>query len=108
MRSYDEVGYFRKDNDALNEAYRTYASLYLDFVDDNLNHFFNRGIDEYPLVEADVDVNDEDTMIKAYMESAVNIAKTVLSTGYYKSFDELYNDYPTLKPYNEALVAEIY
>lgn len=39
MRSEEELGNYLDFGERTNEAYRTYASLYLDFVDDNPEKF---------------------------------------------------------------------
>ena len=50
MRSIEEIGTFEERKDPeIQKWYAIYASLYLDFVDDNINHFFNRCIDFYPI-----------------------------------------------------------
>lgn len=47
MRSIEEIGSF--ENSEVQKWYSIYASMYLDFVDDNLNHFFTRCMDLYPI-----------------------------------------------------------
>lgn len=107
MRTFEEVGRFSDFDDRANEAYRTYASLYLDFIDDNIRHFTVRNIDVAPLDKyPDTPGNEE--VVNAYLSYAVNIAKTELSNGYWSSFEEMYNEYPMLKERSSELEATIY
>ena len=100
MRSFYEVGKFEKLGDKANEAYRTYASLWLDFVDDNMRHFTIRGHDIAPLREVE-DPTDE-KIYRSYLKHAVDIAKTAISSGYFKSFKELWKEYPLLEKEDEC------
>lgn len=104
MRSFEEVGRINFSEDA-NEAYRAYASLYLDFCDDNMSHFRWRDIDIAPMKELEEfgeELTDE-SVKRAYLKDALGIAKDVLSGGCYKTLDEFYNEYPLLREYNEEL-----
>ena len=107
MRSIEELGEFSQVGnitftDKSNEAYRTYASLYLDFVDDNMNHFKWRDIDISPIQNLTDGASDEE-IIKAYLDCAVGIAKTAISSRYYTSPEKIYEDYPMLKDRKEEI-----
>lgn len=106
MRDEKEVGGFPELSEKVNLAYRTYASLYLDFVDDNMKHFTWRNIDISPI--EDLDENDpdyDDEAFNAYVEEAISIAEASLSSGYWKSYEELYQTYPLLKDYSDRMEA---
>ncbi len=96
MRTEKEVGGFKKFGKEANEAYRTYASLYLDYVDDNMNHFMWRDIDIWPWNNLEWSVGhkvtDEALIAKAYLDEAVVIAKTLSVPK-----QDLIRDYPLLK-----------
>ncbi len=110
MRSFEEVGRLKNVPDNVNEAYRTYASIYLDFCDDNMGHFMWRDIDIWPITkleEKGIEPNDED-IFKSYLDEATEIAKTTLSGGYWKSLNDLYKEYPLLKSRAEDFEALFY
>ena len=103
MRDYDEIGRLNSEfNEKAQEAYRCYASLYLDFADDNLRHFIYRDIDISPLKEKDIEVGDSDGAYQAYMEHAANIAKVALEDYYKGDKEKLYSDYPPIREYMES------
>lgn len=110
MRSEEELGNYLDFNERTNEAYRTYASLYLDFVDDNPEKFFARMKDVAPLnaVKDDGSGLAEDECFHAYLDAAVKIAKTVASSGYFSSFEEMYKEYPLLRETSDRLEREFY
>ena len=110
MRSEEELGNYLDFGKRTNEAYRTYASLYLDFVDDNPKKFFARMKDVAPLnaVKDDGSGLAEDECFHAYMDAAVEIAKTVASSGYFSSFEEMYKEYPLLREASDQLESEFY
>ena len=93
MRTYEEIGRLRF-NEETNEAYRTYASAYLDIVDDNISHFLWRDIDITPIIELEdkgEDVTDE-TVKTAYLEAAKNILETSSL-----SLAEIIKEYPLME-----------
>ncbi len=103
MRDFEEVGRLNSSfGERAQEAYRCYASLYLDFADDNMNHFRYRDIDIAPLEKRDVEVGDSDGAYQAYMESAAGIAETALKDYYGGDREKLFTDYPPLKEYMEG------
>ena len=115
MRDVKEIGSFKEFNEKANQAYQTYASIYLDFVDDNTEHFFNRGVFEEPtenipdhLYEPPYQDSLNEEVYKAYMEAATGIAKTVLSTGYFEKMEDLYQEFPLLREKAEELEALFY
>ena len=102
MRPYSEVGRIEKVSEAANEAYRTYASLYLDWCDDNMNHFLWRDIDIRPMREMrkpETDANIE----HAYWNAAFRIARRALNGGYYRSLEQFYEEYPTMERFDKLL-----
>lgn len=98
MRDVKEIGEYTAYGEKVNQAYQTYASLYLDFVDDNPQKFFTRGLDDRPIKDS-----AEKDFAKDYIQVALEIAKISISSGYWKSFDELYEEYPLLRNYSEEL-----
>lgn len=105
MRTTEELGSIMF-NERANEAYRTYASLYLDCVDDNMNHFLWRDVDIRPLRGMDAPTDDE--VFTAYMHHAVDIAKHAMSCGAFATFELLYEEYPLLKEFSAELEYEFY
>lgn len=103
MRDVKEIGEYTAYGDEVNQAYQTYASLYLDFVDDNPQKFFTRGLDDRPIKDS-----EEKDFARDYIQAALEIAKISMSSGYWKSFDELYEEYPLLKNYSEELENEFF
>lgn len=101
MRDVKEIGTYTTYGEEVNQAYQTYASLYLDCVDDNPQKFFNRGLDVRPIEDS-----DEKDFARDYIQAALEIAKVPISSGYWKSFDELYEEYPLLRNYSEELENE--
>lgn len=97
IKQYAELG------EDFNIAYQTYASLYLDFVNDNLSSFYLQNADIAPLREC-----EEKNYVQAYMKASIEIAKDVMSSGYFNSFEDLYKEYPLLKKYSEELEYEFY
>lgn len=97
IKQYAELG------EDFNIAYQTYASLYLDFVDDNLSSFYLQNTDIAPIREC-----EEKDYVLAYVKASIEIAKNVMSSGYFKSFEDLYKEYPLLKKYSEELEYEFY
>lgn len=94
MRNFNEIGSFPKCGSAVNNAYQTYASLYLDCADDNLAHFLCRGIDTRPLDNYDGDLTEE-IMEKLYLDNAAKIAKQAICEEFPKEF--FLEHYPLLK-----------
>ncbi len=94
-----EIGEFINLGKEANEAYKTYASLYLDWVDDNMSHFTWRKKDLQPWEELEEtvghEVSDEAMIAKAYLNAAVSIAKTVPKDDMTKQ--ELIRNYPLLE-----------
>lgn len=112
MRSREEVGRLYL-NEKANEAYRLYASLYLDWADDNMSHFRWRDIDIAPLNELEdkgIEVTDE-TAYDAFMESALDLARTAVKhihlckDSFPKGMESFYEEYPLLKNYEDELNA---
>lgn len=101
MRDVKEIGTYATYGEKVNQAYQTYASLYLDFVDDNVQKFFIRGLDGSPIEDC-----EEKDFAKAYTECAIEIAKVSLSSGYWTSFEDLYEEYPLLKDYADEIESE--
>lgn len=95
MREIKEIGSFTHYGEEVNQAYQVYASLYLDFVDDNPQKFFTRGIDDRPIEDC-----DEKDFTEAYMDTTVEIAQRAFSQ---YSPDDLYKEYPLLKKRSEEL-----
>lgn len=100
MRTKEEVGYFPDFNKKSNLAYQTYASIYLDYVDDNWNHFHGRDQDLYPI--RDVNWNDDEAVFNAYIKAGIDIAKQAIEHDS-ECIDDIFNSYPLL----EAFVVEI-
>ena len=98
MREYEEVGKFKTFPDRANEAYRIYASIYLDSVDDNMSHFSWRDIDIEPIQGIVREGNEhfEDEVFEAYIAEALSIAATVIKTGG-GTFEDVCRKYPLLK-----------
>lgn len=94
MRGFDEIGSSTGCNSAVNNAYQTYASLYLDCVDDNLAHFLGRGIDTRPRDAYDGNLTEE-IMEKLYLDSATEIAKQAICEEFPKEF--FLEHYPLLE-----------
>ena len=94
MRSFNEIGSFPKCSSAVNNAYQTYASLYLDCADDNLGHFLGRGIDTRPLDNYDGELTEE-IIEKLYLDDAAGIAKEAMSEEFPKEY--FLEHYPLLK-----------
>ncbi len=86
MRSKEEVGSLKGYGEKVNEAYRTYASVYLDCVDDNLSHFFWRGHDIAPLKTVK-DPKDTDAMCEAFLSAAERI---ICSISHYERYITAY------------------
>ena len=107
MRSFEEIGRF-KFGDEANEAYRTYASIWLDFVDDNLSHFTWRGHDTSPIDNIPEENLTDEVVKAAYLDAAADIAKSAMSSGYYPGFSQLYKDYPMLKERSSIIENEFY
>lgn len=97
IKQYVELG------EDFNIAYQTYASLYLDFVNDNLSSFYLQNADIAPLREC-----EEKDYVLAYIKASIEIAKDVMSSGYFNSFEDLYKEYPLLKKHSEELEHEFY
>lgn len=102
MRDVKEIGEYTTYGDEVNQAYQTYASLYLDFVDDNPQKFFTRGLDGRPIEDS-----EEKDFARDYIQAALEIAKISISSGYWRSFNELYEEYPLLKNYSAELENEV-
>lgn len=98
MRDVKEIGEYTTYGEEVNQAYQTYASLYLDFVDDNPQKFFVRGLDGRPIEDS-----EEKDFVRDYIQAALEIAKISISSGYWKSFNELYDEYPLLRNYSTEL-----
>ena len=98
MRTFNEVGRFKDFSDRTNLAYATYASVYLDFCDDNYAHFFNRGHDIQPI--EDVETDDESVIEKKFIEATINIINTVKCM----TLKEITKNYPILAEYQEMLL----
>ena len=84
LRPESEVGSFPAFTDDANLAYQTYATFYLDFVDDNLDHFFRRDVDAAPIDElvkagADIKAVPGEVIEKAYLSYAYGLAETATS-----------------------------
>ena len=103
-----EVGSFKTYGQKTNGMYQAYASLYLDFCDDDLNHFWNHHIAGKPLRENNVDINDEQAVYDAYKKACMDILCFVENASqYFSSFEEIYNEYPPLRDISKELVAEL-
>ena len=100
MRSREDIGGF--ENEKVDHAYATYASLYLDFADDNYNHFFIRQMDTQPLTDAQVAYGDDEGAYNAYMAAAYSIASQELNSYYNGDKEALYKDYPYLREYMDG------
>ena len=50
----------------------------------------------------------EDDCFQAYLDAAAHIAKTVASSGYFSSFEEMYKEYPLLREASDQLESEFY
>lgn len=103
MRKDIEIKQYAELGEDFNIAYQTYASLYLDFVDDNLSSFYLQNADIAPLREC-----EEKDYVLAYIKASIEIAKDVMSSGYFNSFEDLYKEYPLLRDYADELENEIY
>ena len=99
MHDKKEIGYFSKYGKELNDAYALFASLYLDYVDASLGHFLGRGVDVAPIESVDSD--DEHVLAVAYMDYALDIARTELEseTVPIEAKREMLSLYPMLRDY---------
>ena len=93
MRTYEEVGRIRF-NEETNEAYRTYASVYLDMVDDNMRHFIWRDIDIRPIIE--LEEKGEEVTDKTVKAAYLDAAKDILETSSL-SLAEIIKEYPLME-----------
>ena len=103
MRSFNEIGRFENVSDDVNKAFQLYASVYLDYVDDNMQHFRNRDKDMQPLTDRGIswDMADESAVVDAYVSAATDIleatrAHDTSGSNLVKLFLE---DYPTLRDF---------
>ena len=107
MRSTEEIGVLSftgglKVTPKTKEAYSVYASIYLDYVDDNTSHFFWRNHDVYPIEELLESGEADDISIRnAYTDTAISIAKCTLEAGV--SLDDIIRDYPYLAGYTDRI-----
>ncbi len=88
MRGIEEVGCLRRYSKDVNEAYRTYASAYLDCVDDNLGNFLWHGHDLQPIMN--VSEKDEQAIVKAYLDAATEIVMKTIKTIRAEKIKKLY------------------
>jgi hypothetical protein len=101
MRSYDEIDRFVNLSDEVNEAYATYASAYLDCVDDNLGHFHGRGIDTRPIDDITCGVKKaEPLIIKRYIDSAI----AIINQAGFRTMEEVIAYYPLLEKYQSRII----
>ena len=110
LRSFDSIGYY--DNNShkhkVNKAYQTWASLYLNYDDDNLDHFFTRDMDVYPLKEQGVDPNkwsDGELAYDAFVQSSIELAAEIVHHG--TRIEHMLKHYPILKENEDKLRVEI-
>ena len=99
MRTEKEVGRLTDYGDHVNEAYRTYASVYLDLNDDNPDKFIRRDMDIAPLRELEdrgENTDDEEVVAKEYLNHSFDIVSIRISR-IWKSLDAVYEQYPMLK-----------
>lgn len=105
MRTEKEVGRLTYYGDHVNEAYRTYASAYLDLNDDNPDKFIRRDMDIAPLRELEdrgENTDDEEVVAKEYLKHAFDIVSVGISR-IWKSLDDVYVQYPMLKELSEDM-----
>lgn len=107
MRSFEEIGRFTHCGDGVNDAYQTYASLYLDCCDDNLKHFLGRDMDTRPLDAYEEENKEEElseeTIERLFLDAAVDIVQHTVC----KEFPAEYflREYPLLESRREEIVA---
>ena len=99
MRNFNEVGRFKNFSERTNLAYATYASVYLDFCDDNYAHFFNRGHDIRPI--EDIETKDESVIEQRFIDAAIEI----INIANCMPLEEITANYPILADYKERLLA---
>lgn len=109
VRDFDEVGRFDEWSDRVNEAYRTYASLWLDNYDDNIDKFKIRLHDVQPVRERNLpeySAESEPLYYEAYMDAATDFVTEYymhggmgLKPGYWTK------NYPLLAERAEAIQA---
>lgn len=94
MRDVKETGEFKTYGERTDLAYRTYASLYLDIIEDNAQKFFIRGFDGRPIEDC-----AEKDYEEAYIKACIELTKTGIENKAWSCADELYAAYPLLKEY---------
>ncbi len=105
MKNTNEIGGFKSFGKEANKAYHTYASVYLDIVDDNEGHFFGRDHDTAPIDELET-LSDENVK-KAYLDAAADIIKITISCGYFETLEEIYDLYPMMEERERELKAAL-
>lgn len=75
-------------------------------MDDNLEKFYNRMMDVRPIQKFKDPTEEE--YYHAYLEASAEIAKQVMSSGYYKSFEDLYAEFPLLREVSEKIERDFY
>ena len=84
LRDFDEVGRFEGWSDRVNEAYRTYVSLWLNDYDDNIDKFKIRMHDVQPVRERNLpeySVESEPLYYEAYMDAAMLFVESYYAHG---------------------------
>ena len=110
LRGFNTIGCYNNNahKHRVNKAYQTWASLYLNYDDDNLNHFFNRDMDVYPLKEQNIDPgkwDNNELVYDAFVQSSIEFAAETISHGV--RIEHLLKHYPILKENEEKLRTEI-
>lgn len=89
MRTLEEIGGFEdKETD---KWYSVYASMYLDYVDDNLRHFTWRNVDLYPIRNCE----DRNKWAELYKEAAKTLFIDITENGGIAK-EDLLLEYPIL------------
>ena len=103
LRDFDEIGTVSGVSGKAAEAYRTYASLWLDHNKDDLTRFIDSGIFVEPLTRIQGE-RTEDKCYDAYLDAATEVVTDYyynggrgLKLGYW------FKEYPLLKDREEAI-----
>ena len=103
MRSFEEIGRLNPKyyDEKTNDAYATYCSLYLDFVNDAPEKFHYTGLDLAPFYDAVSDSPDD--VYQSYVNKSINIAKTAFKGCSSHKINEYLSQYPLLKKFQKEL-----
>ena len=103
IRSSEEIGRLNPKyyDEKTNEAYATYCSLYLDFVNDDPGKFHSTGTDLKPQYDAPSDSQND--VYQSYVNNLIDIAKTAFKGLSSSKINKHMSDYPLLKQFKKQL-----